>query len=132
MCDLVLDNQRRREVADAVGLSFTRVRALRRIDPAPITMGALAAALAIDAPNATQVVDDLESLGLVERRPHPTDRRVKLVVTTGTGADAVRTAEAILHRPPEGLASLPRAQLAVLARTLEAAREPTDPAGRGG
>ena len=45
MCDLVLDNQRRREVSDAVGLSFARVRALRRIAPAPITMGALAAAL---------------------------------------------------------------------------------------
>ena len=123
MCDLVLDNQRRREVSEAVGLSFARVRALRRIAPAPITMGALAAALVIDAPNATQVVDDLASLGLVERRPHPTDRRVKLVVTTPAGAQAARTAEAIMARPPEGLAALPHDELVALARSLEAARD---------
>jgi len=123
MCDLVLDNQRRREVTEAVGLSFARVRALRRIAPAPITMGALASALVIDAPNATQVVDDLESLGLVERRPHATDRRVKLVVTTAAGTEVVRTAEAIMERPPEGLADLSRTEVAALARMLEAARD---------
>ena len=123
MCDLVLDNQRRREVSEAVGLSFARVRALRRIAPAPITMGALASALVIDAPNATQVVDDLESLGLVERRRHPTDRRVKLVHTTEAGAAVVRAAEAIMERPPEGLAALPHAELAALARSLESARD---------
>ena len=123
MCDLVLDNQRRREVSESVGLSFARVRALRRIAPAPITMGALATALVIDAPNATQVVDDLAALGLVERRPHPTDRRVKLVVTTAAGAEVVRRAEAIMERPPEGLAGLPAAELAALARSLEAARD---------
>ena len=31
MADLVLDNQRRREVSDAVGLSFGKAKALRRI-----------------------------------------------------------------------------------------------------
>jgi DNA-binding MarR family transcriptional regulator len=123
MCDLVLDNQRRREVSESVGLSFARVRALRRIDPAPVTMGALASALVIDAPNATQVVDDLEALGLVERHPHPTDRRVKLVSTTAAGAAVVRKAEVIMERPPDGLASLPPSDLAALARILESARD---------
>ena len=71
MCDLVLDNQRRQEVSEAVGLPFARVRALRRIADSPMTMGELAAALGVDAPNCTTVVDDLEERGLVERRPHP-------------------------------------------------------------
>ena len=31
MSELVLDHQRRREVSDAVGLSFSRTRALRRV-----------------------------------------------------------------------------------------------------
>ena len=45
----------------------------------------LAALLAVDPPNLTPVVDDLEQAGLVERQPHPTDRRVKLVVATTEG-----------------------------------------------
>jgi len=84
MSDLVLDNERRREVSDALGLSFGRIRALRRIAASPITMGEVAAALGIDAPYATLVVDELERQGLVERRPHPTDRRVKLVVAASS------------------------------------------------
>jgi DNA-binding MarR family transcriptional regulator len=125
MCDLVLDNQRRREVSDALGLTFGRIRALRRIARSPMTMGELAAALGIDAPYATLVVDELERQGLVERRPHPTDRRVKVVATTSRGATAAREAEEILSRPPAALAGLPRPELEALARTLRAALTPT-------
>jgi DNA-binding MarR family transcriptional regulator len=59
MSDLVLDNQRRREVADAVGMSFGRARALRRVARRPMSMGELAAALEIDPPNASALVADL-------------------------------------------------------------------------
>jgi len=126
MCDLVLDNERRREVSDALGLTFGRIRALRRIARAPRTMGELAAALGIDAPYATLVVDELERQGLVERRPHPTDRRVKVVATTARGRALARKADEIMSRPPRTLAALPRADLEALARTLRAARTPTE------
>jgi DNA-binding MarR family transcriptional regulator len=33
----------------------------------------------------TGLVDDLEGVGLVERRPHPTDRRASLVTLTRKG-----------------------------------------------
>jgi DNA-binding MarR family transcriptional regulator len=125
MRDLVLDNERRRNVSDALGLSFGRIRALRRIASAPMTMGEVAAALGIDAPYATLVVDDLERQGLVERRPHPTDRRVRLVATTTKGAAAARKAQEILDRPPPGLTDLPADELAILAAILEASRSPT-------
>ena len=40
MADLVLHNERRREVSEEVGLSFGKIRALRRIArrPMPISM----------------------------------------------------------------------------------------------
>ena len=71
-------------------------------------------------PTRTLVVDELERQGLVERRPHPTDRRVKLVATTGRGTAAARRANEILGRPPAGLTTLKRPELQELARILEA------------
>ena len=120
MCALVLDNERRREVSDALGLTFGRIRALRRIARAPMTMGELAANLGIDAPYATLVVDELERQGLVERRAHATARRVKLVATTSRGTAAARKADEILSRPPAGLAALAGPELEELARILGA------------
>ncbi len=126
MCDLVLDNERRRDVSDAVGLPFGRIRALRRVagSSVPLPMGELAAMLGIDAPNATLVVDELERQGLVERRPHPTDRRVKAVVTTARGTALARKANEIMSRPPAALVALSGPELEALARILEAARTP--------
>jgi DNA-binding MarR family transcriptional regulator len=121
MSDLVLDNQRRREVSEAVGISFGRSRAVRRLARRPMSMGELAAALGIDPPNATVVVDELESLGLVRRRPHPTDRRAKLVEATRKGKDMARRADAILATPPPELSALGEDDLDTLRRILASA-----------
>jgi DNA-binding MarR family transcriptional regulator len=121
MRDLVLDNQRRHEVCDALGLSFGRIRALRRIARTSMAMGELATNLGIDAPYATLVVDELERLGFVERRSHPTDRRVKLVVATHQGIVEAQRAEEIMGQPPSGLQALSAPELAGLARILEKA-----------
>ncbi len=123
MADLVLSNQRRREVSEAVGLSFGKTRALRRLARQPMSMGELAAALGIDPPNATTLVDDLEKLGLVQRRPHPTDRRAKVVETTKRGLALARTADEILSCPPAALSRLPAADLKDLQRILDSIRE---------
>jgi DNA-binding MarR family transcriptional regulator len=126
MCDLVLDNERRRAVSDAVGLPFGRIRALRRVaaSPVPLAMGELAAMLGIDAPNATLVVDELERQGLVERRAHPTDRRVKVVAATLLGSTTARKANEIMSRPPDVLTALSGSQLEALVRILETVRSP--------
>ena len=118
MSDLVLDNQRRREVSDALGISFGRARALRLLTRQPMSMGELAAALGIDPPNATVVVDDLESLKLARRRPHPTDRRAKVVEATRKGKDMARRADAILGTPPPALSALSADDLEALRRIL--------------
>jgi DNA-binding MarR family transcriptional regulator len=118
MSDLVLDHDRRRRVADALGMSFSRARAVRRVARRPMAMGELAAALGIDRPNATVLVDDLESLGLVRRRPHPTDRRAKLVEATPAGRKVARRADEILATPPSELSALSAGELEALRRIL--------------
>lgn len=121
MSDLVLDNERRRDVADALGLSFARIRAVRRLARQPMSMKEVAAALNIDPPNATAVVDDLESLGLARRRPHPTDRRAKLVEATRKGKQTARQADEIMFTPPPGLQTLSQDDLETLRQLLQRA-----------
>jgi len=119
MSDLVLDHQRRREVSEALGMSFGRARALRRLARRPMSMGELAAALGIDPPNATVVVDDLEAQKLVRRKPHPTDRRAKVVEATRKGKDVARRADTILGTPPAALSALGPEDLDALRRILK-------------
>jgi DNA-binding MarR family transcriptional regulator len=120
MSDLVLDNDRRRHVSDALGLSFIRIKVLRHVAQAPLTLRELSGALGIDPPYATVVVHDLSERGLVERIPHPTDRRAKLVTLTPAGRDVAQQAEEMLREPPAGLVALPADQLRELARVLAA------------
>ncbi len=123
--DLVLDNQRRREVSETLGISFARARAVRRLARKPMSMGELAAALGIDPANATGVVDDLESQKLARRRPHPTDRRAKLVEATRKGKDMARRADTILSTPPPALTALSTEDLETLRRILTSVTPPT-------
>jgi DNA-binding MarR family transcriptional regulator len=118
MSALVLDNQRRREVSEQTGVSFGTMKALRRIARRPMPMSELAGLLGMDPPNLTPVIDELERSGLVERRPHPTDRRVKVVVATTDGVALARRAEKILDRPPPGVLDLPGDDLESLVRIL--------------
>jgi DNA-binding MarR family transcriptional regulator len=122
--DLVLDHERRREVSDALGISFGRARALRCLARRPMAMGELAAALGIDPPNATVVVDDLEALELARRRPHPSDRRAKLVEATRRGKAMARRADTILGTPPPGLSALDADDLEALRRILHSVTTP--------
>jgi DNA-binding MarR family transcriptional regulator len=127
MADLVLDNERRREVSEQTGLSFGKVKALRRIAGRPMSMRELAALLGMDPPNLTTVVDDLERSGLVERRAHATDRRVKLVAATPKGAALAQRAQEILDRPPAGLVDLPPDELETLVQILMRVRQEQEP-----
>jgi DNA-binding MarR family transcriptional regulator len=122
MSDVVLDQHRSREVAEAVGVSFGRMRA-GRLARRPMSMSELALALNIDKPNATTVVDDLEALGLVRRTPHPTDRRAKIVEATAKGAKLAAKADEILGRPPDALTELGRDTLNELREALGKVRD---------
>ena len=127
MADLVLDNERRRDVSEQVGLSFGKIKALRRIADRPMSMRELAGILGVDPPNLTPVVDDLERAGLVERQAHLTDRRVKLVVATPQGAALAHRANEILARPPAALSDLPADELESLVGILGRVRQEQKP-----
>jgi DNA-binding MarR family transcriptional regulator len=118
MCDVVFANVRRREASEAVGLSWVRLRAIRRLARQPMSMSELAHSLTIDPPNATVVVDELETLGLVRRRAHPTDRRAKVVEATRKGKNLAERADEILSIPPPELDRLTDEELQTVWRIL--------------
>ena len=119
-------DRRRAQASTALGMSETRVEALRLVAaaPEPLTMGQLAARLHTDRPYASVVVDDLERHGLVARLRHPTDRRVRMVTTTVEGRRVAARAEAALGGYRERLRALPPAELAALDRALEYLERP--------
>lgn len=66
------------------GLTMKHSWALHALDE-PISMRGLAERLGIDASYVTAIADQLEERGLIERRPHPTDRRIKSLALTDEG-----------------------------------------------
>jgi DNA-binding MarR family transcriptional regulator len=119
MRTLVLDlHDKRDQVCEALGMSFIRAKALRRLAKGPRTMRELAAELSTDAPYTTLVVGDLERRGLVQRAVHPGDRRAKIVTATPEGLAAAELAERILSEPPAPLLDLAGAELEALDRIV--------------
>ncbi len=88
----------------------------------PMRLRDLAEHLRIAARSATEVVDDLEARGLVERRPDPHDRRATLARLTAPGRDlaaAIRGARATESESFfAGLSATDRADLARILRSL--------------
>lgn len=110
----------RRKVSQATGLPFSRVRILKRLLDAPVTLKQLADMTDSDAPATTVAVNDLEDRGLVERQPHPDNRRAKLVSLTPAGRRIVE----LVHRTvrddaPPAVQQLSKTDLAHLRRIVE-------------
>jgi DNA-binding MarR family transcriptional regulator len=75
-----------RERAGKLGLTAAQATALRELS-GPMTMSELAERMGCEPSNATVVVDRLEGQGLLERRPHPSDRRAKQLTLTSDGTE---------------------------------------------
>ena len=69
-------------------------------------MRKIAQRLKCEPSNVTGIVDRLESRGLVERRPAPDDRRVKLAAVTEEGRQTAQLLRAELDFAREPLAAL--------------------------
>ncbi|MEU6041555.1 MarR family transcriptional regulator [Actinomadura sp. NPDC047616] len=108
-----------RERAVALGLTAAQATALREMT-GPMTMRDLAERMSCEPSNATFVVDKLEKQGLIERRPHPTDRRAKHLVLTAEG-NALRERLLELLAQDSPLAGLSPEQQRVLQNLLEQA-----------
>lgn len=66
--------------------------ALRRAHPTPLQPISIAKRVMTSAPGITGRLDRLEEAELIERRPHPTDRRAMLIYLTENGLDAAERA----------------------------------------
>jgi MarR family transcriptional regulator, organic hydroperoxide resistance regulator len=114
-------------LAQEMGLAPMQLHALRLIEPGDgVPMSSLAGKLFCDASNVTGIVDRLEARGLIERRPSPTDRRVKLLVLTDEGARLRDTAHRQMSTPPPAIAALPLKHKRALRDALRAAVEQAD------
>lgn len=129
----VAAQDRRREMQEALdlGRGLGRVKLLVQLTGGPRTLRELAEANGFDAPYTTVIVDKLAGRGLVERTPHPSDNRRKLVKLTAAGQKAAALAEKIMAEPPAALTALPPADLArldqILARLDPATANPSAP-----
>jgi DNA-binding MarR family transcriptional regulator len=107
------------QVAASFGLNPGAMHALLSLDPAePKSMSSLACAWKCDASNVTWLIDRLEERGLAERRPDPSDRRVRTVALTPKGVRLRERIEAKLYEPPDALRTLSPRDLETLARIL--------------
>jgi len=87
-------------------LTGAQARLLSLLSLEPLPMRRLAQRLKCEPSNVTGIVDRLEARGLVERRPDPADRRVKLAVATEEGRRVARSLQDSLRFAREPLAGL--------------------------
>ena len=66
----------------------------------------LAAMARMTLPAMSGLVNDLERLGIVERRPDPRDGRAKLICLTDDGWDAIRIAQGTIRQMEDDYARI--------------------------
>ncbi|MDX3517326.1 MarR family winged helix-turn-helix transcriptional regulator [Streptomyces scabiei] len=102
-------------------LTGAQARLLGLLSLEPLPMRRLAQKLRCEPSNVTGIVDRLESRGLVERRPDPGDRRVKLAAATAEGrrvAGSLRDSLDFAREPLAGLSAAEREVLRDLLRRM--------------
>jgi DNA-binding MarR family transcriptional regulator len=93
---LAVVDRRRRKMAD---LSASAFPALAILDGAgePLAPHVIAERLLVSSASMTSLLDTLEGRGLIERHPHPTDRRKVLIRLTVNARDIVDRMLPIVH-----------------------------------
>ena len=70
-----------------------------------LTQIEIARAIGLDKTTMVVTLDELESKGLVERRPSPSDRRARVIAVTPSGRKMLKKAEAVAARVQEDVLS---------------------------
>ena len=71
-------------------LSDSQLAALAALEKRTMTPGELAEHEKVQPPSITRVIASLEERGLIQRMPHPSDRRQVVLTVTVQGRDVVR------------------------------------------
>lgn len=95
-------------------LTGAQARVLGLLSLRPMPMRRIAQKLKCEPSNVTGIIDRLEARGLVERRPDPDDRRVKLAAPTEEGRATALSLRDGLDFAREPLAGLSREERLVL------------------
>jgi DNA-binding MarR family transcriptional regulator len=116
-----------------IGLTdYMLLMTLRLSETGTRLISQLARSLLVHATTATLACDRLENAGLVERRPHPTDRRATLVALTSAGQQLADGATESLREStfgfPRSSPEEQRALIAALARLRAHAGDSDTPA----
>ena len=103
--------RRMQESCSAVGVAPGAFKVLAKLEPGVgVPMRDFADRFGFDASYVTSLADALEEKGWVERRAHPTDRRVKMLMITEAGETAKRRAYELLYEPPASFGMLSGAE----------------------
>jgi DNA-binding MarR family transcriptional regulator len=119
----ILASQRfARRIAE-VGLHPPQFRVMNIVDAAEgQSQQAIAEAIGAPPSRMVAIVDELEEAGLVERRPHPSDRRVRALYLTAAGRKILAQGRKIAGEHEEelmqGLSAADRKRLAALLRKV--------------
>ncbi|MEU9097070.1 MarR family transcriptional regulator [Streptomyces sp. NPDC048361] len=105
--------------AAAHSLTGAQARVLGLLSHEPLPMRQIAQKLKCEPSNITGIVDRLEARGLVERRPDPADRRVKLAAPTTEGHTVATHLRESLNFAREPLAELSPEERRVLRDLLK-------------
>ncbi|MFJ7159553.1 MarR family winged helix-turn-helix transcriptional regulator [Streptomyces sp. NPDC101118] len=100
-------------------LTGAQAKVLGLLAQEPMPMRHIAQTLKCEPSNVTGIIDRLEGRGLVERRPDPADRRVKLAVATEAGGDTAAQLRDTLDFAREPLAALSEAERTTLRDLLK-------------
>jgi MarR family transcriptional regulator for hemolysin len=102
-----------------LGLSGRAYHVLRAATSGEHTQKALAEMVGIDKTTMVVTVDELESAGLAERRPSPSDRRAHVIAVTKTGERKLAKAEAVQEQVQrQALEALPASERKELMNAL--------------
>jgi DNA-binding MarR family transcriptional regulator len=136
---LVEVERRRRKIADLSASAFQTLAILEGAS-APLAAHVIAERLLVSSASMTSLLDTLERRGLVERLPHPTDRRKVLIHLTNEAREIVDQMLPVVHSAAtEAFADLPEPdreqliQLLTMVRTrldALASETPTNPKPR--
>ncbi len=104
-----------------LGLTFARYEVLMLLSfsrRGSLSIGGMGGRLQVHPTSVTNAVDRLEAAGLVQRRPHPQDRRRTLVALTEGGRGAAEKATEVLNREVFGALGLSAERTAELVGVL--------------
>ena len=79
-----------RRLGNLTLVQFRVLEMLSRHHPDPVEPLEMARELTMGSNHVTMVLDQLQARGLIERRPHPHDRRRRLVYATDAGRGSAR------------------------------------------